>query len=181
MAGDEMTGVTIMKLDQGLDTGPVLTAQAVDIGPQEDAGELTQRLARLGASLLVESLNNLLNGDLIPIDQSDEGLTYADKITSEDRPLDISGSPTEFVNHVRGLAPDPGATLVVDGERFRVLAAGVAETSPPLGRWTAIDGWPVARVGDGAVTLLTVQPAGRNPMGGDAWLRGSRRTSGSLA
>ena len=110
MAGDQMTGVTIIRLDEGLDTGPVLTAQAVDIGAQETAGALTTRLADLGASLISSALPAYLSTALTPLPQSDEGATYADKVTKSDRPLDTDATVVEAVNQVRGLAPVPGAT-----------------------------------------------------------------------
>lgn len=180
MAGDEMTGVTIMKLDEGLDTGPVLTAQAVDIEPGEDAGRLTDRLAVLGARLLAGAITEYLSGQLAPVNQSDEGLTYAEKIGADDRPLDLSQTQHEFVNQVRGLAPEPGATLRIDDEPFRILAAESAAVTVPAASWVAHLGWPVVGVGDGAVTLLTVQPQGKKAMSGDAWLRGARRSSGTV-
>ena len=180
MAGDEMTGVTIMQLDEGLDTGPVVTAQAVDIEPGENAGHLTERLAHLGARLLATSITPFLSGDLVPVDQSDEGLTYAEKIGPNDRPLSPSQTPDEFVDRVRGLAPDPGATLVIDGEPFRILAAQASAETVPTASWVAHGGWPIVGVGGGAVTLLTVQPQGKNAMSGDSWLRGYRRVSGTV-
>src|SRR5690606_39699141 len=82
MAGDTMTGVTIIRLDEGLDTGPVLTAQLVDIHPSEDAGTLTDRLARLGARLLVSVIPGYLSGEVVPVPQTDDGVTYAEKITA---------------------------------------------------------------------------------------------------
>lgn len=87
MAGDAMTGVTIMKLDEGLDTGPILTAQAVDIADGENAGHLTDRLAEVGARLLVDSVDGYLSGEIQPLPQSDDGVTYAAKIEPHDRPI----------------------------------------------------------------------------------------------
>jgi len=89
MAGDSMTGVTIMKIDEGLDTGPILTAQAIDILEDDDAGRLTSKLAELGGRLLVDTLPGYMSGDIEPVAQSDAGLTYAEKVEKGDRPIDV--------------------------------------------------------------------------------------------
>ncbi|MFO7300399.1 MAG: methionyl-tRNA formyltransferase [Actinomycetes bacterium] len=180
MAGDTMTGVTIIRLDEGLDTGPVLTAQLVDIHPAEDAGALTDRLARLGARLLASVIPGYVAGAILPVPQSDDGVTYAEKITAADRPLDGIADPAEFLGRVRGLAPDPGAVLVIDGEPHKVLAARADGDAPPAGTWELRDGFPVVPVGDNGVVLVTLQPPGGKPMPGDAWARGRRRTGGSV-
>ena len=180
MAGDTMTGVTIIRLDEGLDTGPVLTAQLVDIHPSEDAGTLTDRLARLGARLLVSVIPGYLSGEVVPVPQTDDGVTYAEKITAADRPLDGIGDPAVFLARVRGLAPEPGAVLRIDGEPHKVLAARIDGAPPPEGTWELRDGYPVVPVGESGVTLVRLQPPGGRPMGGDAWARGRRRTGGAV-
>lgn len=180
IAGDEMTGVTIIRLDEGLDTGPVLTAQAIDIPREDDAGALTARLARLGARLLVQALPQYLEGGLEAQPQTSDGATYADKITADDRPLDIHGSVAEFVNKVRGLAPEPAATLDIDGDRHKIYRAVAHEASPERGIWAAFDGMPVVGVADGGVALVELQPPGKNRQSGEDWLRGRRRSGGSV-
>lgn len=180
MAGDTMTGVTIIRLDEGLDTGPVLTAQLVDIHPAEDAGTLSARLAHLGARLLVSVIPGYLSGEVVPVPQSDDGVTYAEKITAADRPLGGIADPSEFLARVRGLAPDPGAVLTIDGEPHRVLAARIGEGSPGPGRWELWNGIPVVSVGRHGVELLTLQPPGKRPMAGDAWARGRQRREGTV-
>lgn len=180
MAGDPMTGVTIIKIAQKLDAGDVLTAQAVDVGPGENAGELTNRLADLGARLVAESIPGYLAGTTLPVPQTEEGLTYASKLSAEDRPLDVSSSPEDFVNKVRGLAPEPGATLRIGEQLFQVLEARHHEHCPQPGTWEAVDGVPVVAVEGQGVELVTVQPPGRKPMNGAAWLRGARVTSGRV-
>ncbi len=179
MADDEMTGVTIIRLDEGLDTGPVLTAQAIDIPAGDDAGSLTTRLAVIGARLLGAVLEDYVEGTIQPVDQSSDGVTYADKITSEDRPLEQAGSVIEFVNRVRGLAPDPAATLDMDGDRHKVLLAAPHSAAPAPGTWEAHGGVPVVGVEDGGVALLELQPPGRRPQSGEDWLRGRRREAGT--
>jgi methionyl-tRNA formyltransferase len=178
--GDTMTGVTIIRIDEGLDTGPVLTAQAIDIESGENAGHLTERLARLGARLLVESLEPYLRAELVPVDQSGEGATYASKLTRSDRTLSSEMSPTEFVNRVRGLSPAPGATLEIDGEDHKVLAAeaDVAAVSP--GTWKESGGWPVVGLSGGSVRLVSLQSPGKGQVDGDAWLRGRQVRIGQV-
>lgn len=180
MAGDKMTGVTIIVLDEGLDTGPVLTAQAIDIQPEEDAGKLTERLAHLGARLLVSALEGYLEGALEPQEQTDDGATYAEKITREDRLLRVAGTVEEAVNRVRGLAPDPAATLGIDGQPHKIYRAAAHKASPDIGTWEAHGGVPVVGVGDGGVALIELQPPGKNRQRGEDWLRGRQRSGGSV-
>lgn len=181
MAGDPMTGVTIIRLDEGLDTGPVLTAQAIDIEDDEVAGELTARLARLGARLLIESIPRYLSGDLEPVTQSDEGMTYAPKIEPQERSIDVHGERLAEVNRARALSPEPGAVLVIDGATHQVLRARPHASSPPPGTWMASGRAPVVGFPDGGVELVEVLPPGRSRMTGAEWLRGRRRTSGTVA
>ena len=181
MAGDPMTGVTVLRLDEGLDTGPVLTAQAVDIDEEETAGELTSRLATLGARLITGAITPYLDGLLEPVPQSDEGLVYASKIEPGERTIRVDGSRVDEVNRIRALSPEPGATLVIDGEPHQVLQARMHETTPGPGRWIDAGGVPVAGLGDGGVELVTVLPAGKRPMSGEAWLRGLHRSGGLIA
>lgn len=180
IAGDPMTGVTIIRLDQGLDTGPVLTAQAVDISPGEDAGSLTERLASLGARLLSSTLDQYLEGRLQPIAQSPEGVTYADKLTSGDRPLHPDGAVDDFVNRVRGLAPEPAATLEIDGEPHKILAATPHDAAPDVGTWELHDGLPVVGLRDGGVALERLQSPGRRAQRGMDWARGRRVSGGTV-
>ncbi|HEX2405301.1 MAG TPA: methionyl-tRNA formyltransferase, partial [Acidimicrobiia bacterium] len=181
MAGDPMTGVTIFRLDEGLDTGPVLTAQAVDIDDEETAGELTSRLGVLGARLMTGVIPSYLEGTRQPVPQRDEGLTYAPKIDPQERVVRVGGHRIDEVNRVRALSPDPGATLVIDGERHQVVQARAHETGPETGRWVEVAGVPVAGLGDGGMELVTLLPAGKRAMSGASWLRGRRRSSGTIA
>ncbi|MEX1038457.1 MAG: methionyl-tRNA formyltransferase [Acidimicrobiia bacterium] len=178
--GDTMTGVTIIKLDEGLDTGPVLTAQAVDITTDEDAGQLTDRLARLGARLIVDNLGNYLAGKLVPVPQTGEGASYASKLTKADRLLSTDDEPAAFVNRVRGLSPDPAATLAIDGEPHKIYSAEAFEADVDQGKWEARDGWPVIGLVGGAVRLVSLQAPGRKRVAGDDWLRGRPVRGGSI-
>jgi methionyl-tRNA formyltransferase len=181
MAGDPMTGVSIIVLEEGLDTGPVLTAQAIDILPDDNAGTLTDRLATVGARLLAEVLPDYLTGELRPVPQTDEGATYAEKIEPEDRVIDPSADVDTVVAQVRGLAPVPGATLVIDGTPHKILAVRPASHEVAAGSWVAVGDRPIVGLGDGAIEVVTIQPPGRNPMSGEDWLRGLRRKGGNVS
>lgn len=181
MAGDPMTGVTIFRLDEGVDTGPVLTAQAVDIEDEETAGGLTSRLAVLGARLLTGVIPGYLDEAIEPVPQSDEGMTYAAKIEPRERRIEVEGPRVAEVNRVRALSPEPGATLIIDGAPHQVLQARLHGASPEPGRWQSEDGVPVAGFGDGGVELVTLLPPGKRPMSGEAWLLGLRKDEGSVA
>lgn len=181
MAGDPMTGVSIIVLEEGLDTGPVLTAQAIDILPHDNAGTLTDRLATVGARLLAEVLPDYLTGELRPVPQTDEGATYAEKIEPEDRVIDPSADVDTVVAQVRGLAPVPGATLVIDGTPHKILAVRPASHEVAAGSWVAVGDRPIVGLGDGAIEVVTIQPPGRNPMSGEDWLRGLRRKGGNVS
>lgn len=180
MAGDPMTGVTIIRLDEGMDTGPVLTAQAVDIGDDEAAGDLTARLATLGARLLIGSIPRYLHGDLDPVAQSEEGATQAPKIDPAERRIEVGGSREAEHNRVRALSPRPGALLGIDGEPHRVLRARVHSGAPPPGTWRAEGEALVAGLADGGLELVELVPPGRRAMSGADWLRGRRRQSGTI-
>lgn len=180
IVGDVMTGVTIIRIDEGLDTGPVLTAQAIDIPAEDDAGKLTARLATVGARLLGSVLGDYVLDLVEPVEQSSEGVTYADKITADDRPLEGAASVVDFVNRVRGLAPSPAATLDIDGEHHKVLVAAPHEGSPEPGTWEAHEGVPVVGLEDGGVALVELQPPGKRPQTGEDWLRGRRRAKGRV-
>ncbi len=180
IAGDTMTGVTIIKLDEGLDTGPVITAQAVDIAPGENVGSLTERLAVLGAQLLARSLPRYLSGELEPTPQSEEGLTYASKIEKADRSIDVSLTSIEIVDLVRGLAPDPGAVLAIDGQPHKILEASVVEEIIDEGTWQSRDGSPIVGAAGGSFRIDLIQPPGRTVMRSTDWLRGRGVHSGGV-
>ncbi|MGH8950034.1 MAG: methionyl-tRNA formyltransferase [Acidimicrobiia bacterium] len=181
MDGDPMSGVTIIRLDEGLDTGPVLTAQGIDVEPGETAGELTKRLAEVGARLLANVLPAYMSGDLEPVPQSDEGMTYAAKIEPGERAIEVDGEREAEANRVRALSPEPGAVLVIDGEPHQVLRARLHRFAPEPGTWQAAEGAPVAGLADGGLELVELLPPGKRPMSGEAWLRGRRRLAGTVA
>ena len=170
-AGDEETGVTIMRPTAELDAGPICLQRAEPIEPADDYGSLAGRLAALGGELLVEAL------DTQPAfrDQGDQGITYAAKIEAEDRRLDPARRADELERRVRALTPQIGAYVELEGgERLGVrraaLAAGVDDVEP--GQLVARDGALLYGAAQGALELIEVQPAGKRPMEAAAWLRG---------
>ncbi len=169
-AGDAVTGVSIMRPTAELDAGPVHLAAEEPIGPEDSYGTLAPRLARLGGDLLVEALDTGVQ----PRPQPEGGATYAEKISAEDRRLDLSRPALELERQVRALHPHVGAYLELDdGERLRVLHARAGDgAAAPL---AARDG----RLFAGDLELLEVQPAGGRPMDAAAWLRGHEPRLGS--
>lgn len=172
LAGDSETGVSVMLIEEGLDTGPVLATATTPIGPEENAGALRERLARQGADLLAETARRWWLGELEPRPQDETGATYAPPIRAADRDLSTLLGPVDFERRVRAMAPQPGARLEVAGVPHKILDAAVGRARLDPGEWAAVEGWPVLGVTGGSVTVRKIQPPGGNPMAGDAWLRG---------
>ncbi|MFN8422348.1 MAG: methionyl-tRNA formyltransferase [Anaerolineae bacterium] len=183
LAGDAETGVTIMRMDEGLDTGPIVAKAATPIGPRETAAELTDRLAALGARLLVDTLPGWFAGTAAAAPQDDAAATHAPRLTRDDGRLDAAEGAAALERRVRAMQPWPGAWLPLsDGTVLKVLRAETVDAGG--GRGVADDddaaarrphrraGWPVLRAADGALRLLVVQPPGKGPMAGDAYVRG---------
>ena len=174
MAGDRETGVTIMQMDAGLDTGPMLMQENIPIAPADDAGILHDKLAVVGARLIVAALNGRAAGTLEARAQPADGVTYAAKIGPADERLDWRRPAAALAAQVRALAPRPGAWFAVGEDRLKVLAAEAIDadaTSPP-GR--LLDDRLTIACGSGALRLLRLQRAGKAPMPADAFLRGYR-------
>ncbi|MGE5147176.1 MAG: methionyl-tRNA formyltransferase [Candidatus Eiseniibacteriota bacterium] len=171
LAGDTETGVTIMQMDEGLDTGAVVLAQRVPITRETTSGALYETLAELGARLVVAALAGLVIGRLKPTPQPPGGVTYARKITPEEARLDWSRTAAELSRVVRAMAPTPGAWFELKGERVKVLAAEVAR-GDAAAAGTALDDRLTVACGQGALRLVTVQRAGKSAMAADAFLRG---------
>jgi methionyl-tRNA formyltransferase len=161
MAGDEETGVMVMQMDEGLDTGPVLMAEKIRIG-RKTGGDLAAELSRLGADLMVRSLGALERGGVTPQAQSADGVTYAKKITKDEARIDWSKSAAEIDCLVRGLAPAPGAFTEVKGERLKILYAMPVQDRGQPGE-VITDDLTIA-CGDGALRLMKVQRAGKGVM-----------------
>ncbi|SFS21493.1 methionyl-tRNA formyltransferase [Yoonia litorea] len=167
MAGDAVTGVCIMQMEAGLDTGPVLLREALPIGAEETTGELHDRLSDLGARLVVEALERL--DDLITQEQPSDGVTYAAKIDKSEARVDWSKPADEVCNLIRGLSPAPGAWCMIGDERIKLLGARVSEESGAPGQ--LLDGFTVA-CGTGSVVITKAQRAGKKPMPAEDVLKG---------
>jgi methionyl-tRNA formyltransferase len=170
LEGDGETGVSIMRVEAGLDTGPVLLAGTVPIAATTTAGELHDALADLGARLMVEALAGIAAGALTPRPQPDQGVTYAAKIGSEDERLDWSKPAVELERAVRALSPSPCVWFEHAGERIKVLHVRVTAAGGLPG--TVLDDAPTVACGEGALALLRLQRPGRKALEGQAFLRG---------
>jgi methionyl-tRNA formyltransferase len=171
MAGDECSGVTIMQMEAGLDTGPMLLKRAVEI-ENKNAAQLSDELAKLGAAMMVDVLADLPSFESIP--QPDEGVTYAAKIGKEEARIDWSRTARELVRHVQGLAPFPGAWFEVGGERIKILAAKKEKLDSCLrgNDGLVLDDQLVIQCGEGALRPTLLQRAGRAAMSVEELLRG---------
>jgi methionyl-tRNA formyltransferase len=174
MAGDAETAVTIMRMDEGLDTGPVCLKEPIAIPPNMTAGELHDRMAVEGAGLMVRALAALERDSLDCVPQAREGATYASKIKKSECRIDFRGPATAIHNLIRGLSPSPGAWFEAGTstppERIKVLRATVVEGDGPPG--TVLDNALTIACGGGAIRFLEVQRAGRRPMPASEFLRG---------
>ena len=173
MAGDERTGVCIMRLTEGLDSGPVALREEVGIEPGEDFESLSARLADLGGELLVRALDRQAEGKLEFAEQDEDGVTYAEKIDAGDRRLAPERPAAELAAKVLALNPHVGTYLELpDGERLGVKRATAVEAQLPAGELAEREGALLLGTGEGALRLELVQPPGGKAMTADAYLRG---------
>ncbi|NKB19090.1 MAG: methionyl-tRNA formyltransferase [Alphaproteobacteria bacterium] len=170
MAGDDETGVTIMQMDEGLDTGPILRQDRVPIGQETTAESLHDRLAQLGAASICDALVDLQAGDVDPMPQSDVGATYAAKITRDEGLLDWRQSAIDVERRIRALNPWPGTWFERNGERIRILSAELVNGAGEPG--TILDECAVIACGDGAIKPLVMQRPGKSATDAEAFLRG---------
>jgi methionyl-tRNA formyltransferase len=178
MSGDRETGVAVMKMEEGLDTGPVAMERRVTIGPDATTGALHDKLARLGANLMLVALGALERGSLQLTPQADAGVTYANKIDKAETRIDWNKPWQDVHNHCRGLSPFPGAWCEFPGAgRVKVLRTtqGTGEGTPGY----VLDEHLAIACGSGAVRLVELQRAGGKPMPADEFLRGSAIKVGS--
>ena len=186
LAGDGETGVTIMKIDEGLDTGPILLAEPVPITAETTAEALHDELAGLGARLMLEALDGLAAGTLTPVPQAEDGVTYAPKLTRGEGRLDWTRPAAELERQVRALNPWPGVWFEHAGDRIKVLSAEAAEDGPdPAGEPGALIGEVLGGAlgvacGSGVLRLKKVQRQGKEPRDGAAFLRGYEMTAGTV-
>ncbi len=181
MAGDAASGVMAMKMDAELDTGPVGGVERLTIGADMTAGELHDKLALLGADLMLRTIGALERGALTLTQQPDEGVTYASKIDKNETRIDWRKPWREVHNHVRGLSPFPGAWFEIKGESGPVRVK-VLRTTEGSGKGTpgsVLDDKLTIACGEGAIRILELQRAGRQPMKADEFLRGSAMRAGN--
>lgn len=181
MAGDAETGVAVMRMEEGLDTGPVGMVEKVAIGSDMTAGELHDRLSALGADLMARAVAAMSRGSLSFAPQPEAGVTYAAKITNEEARVDWHRPAQALHDQIRGLSPFPGAFAEVDlgrgPERLKILKARPAAGAGAPGELLSDEG--VVACGEGALQLITVQRAGKGAMAAGDFLRGARLKAGS--
>ncbi len=170
MAGDTVSGVTIMRMERGLDTGPMLLKRDVAVTDATTAGELHDALAVMGSELIVEALEGLGRGTLTSQPQPAVGVTYAAKIDKAESHIDFHRPARDVVRYIHALSPVPGAWFSYGGERIRVLTAASAAASGEPG--TVLDEELLVACASGAVRLLTLQRSGRSAIAAEAFLRG---------
>jgi methionyl-tRNA formyltransferase len=179
--GDTHTGITIMLMDAGVDTGPLLSQRALPILPEETAGSLGERLSRLGGELLLETLPGYLSGEIQPQPQDEAGATYAPMLKKEDGRLDFSQSAGQLERKVRAFNPWPGAFMEWQGAPLKVHQARAVEgedaargNKEAAGRRMVYEDMPAVAAERGLLVLEQVQPAGKRPLSGQEFLRGAR-------
>jgi len=182
MAGDRESGVSIMRVTEGLDAGPVCAVESIEIGPDMTAGELYDALAPLGAELMVEALAKLKAGTLACIDQNDEATTYAPKLDNKETRINWRLLARDVHDRIRGLSPYPGAWFEIEmnGKRERVKALGSELAQGESAPGTLLDDRLTVACGEGAVRLTKVQRAGKTPVSGEAFLRGVHLAPGTV-
>jgi len=174
LEGDASTGVSLMVLDEGLDTGPVLAALETPIAPDETGGSLTARLAFLGAKLVDDVVPDYLNGRRRPAEQLGVGASVARRLTPEEARIDGGWAVERAERAIRAFHPRPGAWVELDDGRLGIRRARPADAEVEPGRIAAVDGVPVAGFRGGALEFVTVRPEGRREMTGREWLNGRR-------
>jgi methionyl-tRNA formyltransferase len=181
--GDEETGVTLMKMDAGLDTGAMLAKKAMRIPPDGTAGSVTEALSHLGADLLIETLPRWLAGEIQPQPQDDSLSTYAPMLKKDEGRLDFTRDVHELERQVRAMNPWPGAFMDIDGATLKIhrahvtplpLGEGVGVRAVEVGQRLTVANQPAIGAGGGLLVLDEVQPAGKKPMSGKSFLAGAR-------
>lgn len=186
MAGDTETGICLMQMEEGLDTGPVFSSLRIPIAPHETTGSLHDRLCDAACSLIATDLSPILSGEFDAVPQDTEGITYAHKISREECEIDWRNAAHAIQCRVLGLSPFPGAFTWLNGSRLRILEASVHSPDTPQGAVpgqivsAAPAGTALVATGEGVITLLKLQLEGRQPMGIDEFLRGHPLLPGTM-
>ncbi len=178
MAGDDETGISIMQMEAGLDTGPVLLTRTLPIGAEDTTAALHDRLSQLGAEAIVAALADF--DSLTPVPQPQEGVTYAEKIDKAEAAIDWSNDAAEIDRQIRGLSPFPGAWTTHSGRRLKFLACRRAQARPDgAAAGSVIDGLTIA-CGTGAIEITELQPEGKPRMAAADFLRGTDLPPGTI-
>jgi methionyl-tRNA formyltransferase len=180
MAGDAETGISIMQMDEGLDTGPMLLQERIPIEPEDDAGMLHDKLAPMGARLILRALDGLASGALTAQPQPSSGATYAAKLTRDDERLDWRRSAEDLARQVRALSPRPGAWFAMNSDRLKVLAGEVIAETFEVVPGVVLDDRLTIACGEQAFRIGRIQRPGRAPMAADEFLRGYQVPQGMV-
>jgi methionyl-tRNA formyltransferase len=173
--GDKETGITLMKMDEGLDTGPIISQQAIPISRRDDAGALSEKLAELGGEVLVNTLPRFVSGEITPIAQDDSLATYAPMLKKEDGLLEFSQTTEQLAMKVRAYSPWPGTFMIWGGKTLKIHKAHISDgDSGKPGQTTRQGNLPGVICTDGILILDEVQPAGKKRMSGQVFLNGAR-------
>lgn len=177
--GETETGNTIMQMDQGMDTGPILLQERIPIDPRDTAGTLTEKLSLQGAKMITTALPLIASGKLLPTVQDSSRATLAPLLKKEDGRIDWEREAQEIHNRVRGMSPWPGAYTVLDNKTVKLIETAVVDGSAEPGRLLEKDRNTLfAGTGSGLLQLLTIQPEGKKPMSAAEFLRGHRDVEG---
>lgn len=175
LAGDAETGITIMKMDVGLDTGPMLRQRAIPVGAEDTGGSLFEKLSKLGGELLLETIPAYISGKLVPQPQPTEGATYFGMIKKEDGLLDFTRSAVELERRIRAFSPWPGTFMLWNNAPLKIHKAHVVkDDSMETGKHVVAEGLPAVGTAEGLIVFDELQPAGKNSMTGKAFLAGGR-------
>lgn len=178
--GDRVTGVTTMQMDVGLDTGDILLTAETEIGENETSGELFDRLALLGGELILETLDKLETGEIVPKKQNESLATHTSKIDKTLCPLDFTKSAAEVHNKIRGLHPWPVATAVIGGKKVKIHKAFVSDKSGASGTILSVKPLIIA-CGEGSIEIAELQPEGKKRMTAEAFAAGHKLNVGDIA
>ena len=178
MAGDETTGVQVMQMEAGLDTGPILLSETTRISDDDTASTLHDRLSHIAAQLAPRALSALERGQLAATAQAEQGVIYAEKISPEEARINWNRPAAELDCHVRGLSPFPGAWTTINGERVKVLHSRKAEGTGAPGEVLSVESEIVVACGEGTIALTLLQRAGKKAQAAPEFLRGFAMTPG---
>lgn len=174
LVGDAQTGITVMKMDAGLDTGPILSQRSIPIEPQDTGGSLFEKLSKLGGELLLETLPKYLAGELVPRPQPEDGVTYFGMIKKEDGLLDFNLPAADLERKIRAFSPWPGTFILWNDAPLKIHKAHVSPGQAAAGKHLVIDRLPAVGTADGQIVFDDLQPAGKKSMPGQAFLSGAR-------